>query len=83
MKKLILAMALPMLKVIGAELKALDADDEGNDDLAGAAIIYAADVTEAVNNKAPIPYPPAVLLRGGKPAQVKPQDLTSTKPLEV
>jgi hypothetical protein len=67
MKKLILAMALPMLKVIGTELKALDPDDEGNDDLAGAAIIYAAAVTEAVNSKGPIPFPPDILLRGGKP----------------
>ncbi len=81
MKKLILAMALPMLKVIGEQLKALDPDDEGQDDLAGASIIYAAEVTEAVEKKAAIPFPPDILLRGGKPAAPASSDEEATQPL--
>jgi len=69
MKKMILAIALPMLKAIGLQLKEADSDDVGNDDLAGAAIIYAADVTDAVLEKRDIPFPPGILLRGGKPAK--------------
>ena len=79
MKAMILAMALPLLEAIGLQLKAIDTNDEGNDDLAGAAIIYAADVTRAVNDKKAIPFPPDILLRGGNPAH--PVTDATTKPL--
>lgn len=67
MKKLILSLALPFLRLVGVQLREQDDNDDGNDDLAGAAIEYAADVTDAVLAKKAIPFPPDILLRGGKP----------------
>jgi hypothetical protein len=67
MKKIILKMALPFLKAIGQQLQEIDDNSDGTDDLAGAAIVYSAEVTQAVLDKRAIPFPPEILLRAGKP----------------
>lgn len=80
MKKLIFAIALPMLRAVGVQLREADDNDDGNDDLAGAAIEYAADVTEAVMAKRDIPFPPDILLRGGKPQSDESDAVTAELP---
>ncbi len=59
--KILVAMALPLLRSAGEAKKAEDENDTGKDDAEGSALIFAADLLEALSSGKTLPKAPAAL----------------------
>ena len=59
--KILIRMALPLLRSAGEEKKAEDENTTGKDDAIGVSLIYAADLLDALVSNKPLPKAPEVL----------------------
>lgn len=59
--KIIIAIALPLLRGAGEAKKAEDENTTGKDDAQGVALVFAADLLEALANNKSLPKAPAEL----------------------
>ena len=59
--KILIRMALPLLRSAGEEKKAEDENTTGKDDAIGVRLIYAADLLDALVSNKPLPKAPEVL----------------------
>jgi hypothetical protein len=56
--KFFIKMAIPMIRQAGEDKKAEDENKTGKDDMIGAALVFAADLLEAILKDKPLPKAP-------------------------